>query len=127
MGNIEREPTLTEHECDRRIASHLGAQYDELERKHVAELASLRRQLEGAVSEIERLRTEIERLKGEWRKADDGWIAARQQLQGAVLEIERLRAGISWARGLCTDEAPYAEIDAGLGRALDHPGGAVDR
>ena len=41
------------------------------------------------------------------------------QLERAEAEAERLRAVISWARGLCTDEAPYAEIDAGLGRALD--------
>lgn len=34
-------------------------------------------------------------------------------------QVGRLRAAISWARGMCTDEVPHMEIDAGLGRALD--------
>jgi hypothetical protein len=50
-------------------------------------------------------------------------VVPAEQLRTAEGEIGRLRAGISWARGLCTDEAAYAEIDAGLGRALDPPEG----
>jgi hypothetical protein len=33
-------------------------------------------------------------------------------------EVDELRAGISWARGLCTDEKPHAEIDHFLGCVL---------
>lgn len=34
-------------------------------------------------------------------------------------EIERLRAGVSWARGMCTDESSLVGIDVFLGRLLD--------
>jgi hypothetical protein len=37
---------------------------------------------------------------------------------GLVDEVDRLRAGIQWARGLCSDEEPYAAIDAYLGGLL---------
>lgn len=33
-------------------------------------------------------------------------------------EIGELRAGISWARGMCTDEAPHVQIDHFLGCVL---------
>lgn len=66
------------------------------------------------MSGVDDLRAENERLREEWRKADDGWIAANA-------EIERLRrlAEAHWdelgrarAQTACLREASDASIDA---------------
>lgn len=80
MGVSER--TLTEEQCDRRVASHLGAQREELERErdawhriaqeHERKAERLRRQLQRAGVARDYLDREINRMRrvlqdmGEW-------------------------------------------------------------
>jgi hypothetical protein len=88
--SIERDDVIAdaEHEINQRWGEAIGEnEHGPADPKLVRETAEaivdpLLRDLRGAVSECERLRAE-------WRKADDGWIAAKA-------EVERLRSENEW-------------------------------
>jgi hypothetical protein len=77
--------------------------------------------VEEARAERDRLRAENERLKEEgdaFTVTGDELDRALDRAEKAEAENEHLRAGISWVRGMCSDEEPHAEIDYMLGEIL---------
>lgn len=56
-------------------------------------------------------------------RALEAAVEARENANAATLRAEadtsRLRAGISWVRGMCTDECSHVEIDKALSALLD--------
>lgn len=88
--------------------------------------------LKDAQGELSRLRAENERLRdfldGEGRNCPSSLVidavlygsgASDEMHVGPCTEVEKLRAGISWARGMCSDEEPHGRIDHFLGCVLD--------